>query len=72
LPRRHEWLVPSSGKEAAKVLPWVHILIVNIKGNIRGVHHGVSPKHLPRYLGEFYYRFNRRLRESQMFNLMLD
>jgi len=25
-PRRHEWLVPGSGKEAAKVLPWVHTL----------------------------------------------
>jgi transposase-like protein len=56
---RHEWLVPGSGKEAPKVLPWVHTLIVNIKGNIRGIHHGVSPKHLPRYLAEFYYRFNK-------------
>ena len=47
LPYRHEWLVPGSGKEAPKVLPWVHTSIANIKGNIRGVHHGVSPKHLP-------------------------
>jgi hypothetical protein len=38
-PRRHQWLVPGSGKEAAKVLPWVHTVITNIKGNIRGVHH---------------------------------
>ena len=45
---RHEWLVPGSGKEAPKVLPWVHTLITNVKGNIRGIHHGVSPKHLPR------------------------
>jgi transposase-like protein len=70
-PRRHEWLVPGSGKEAVKVLPWVHTLIANIKGNIRGVHHGVSPKHLPRYLAEFCYRFNRRFWEPQMFNRML-
>ena len=69
--RRHEWLVPGSGKEAVKVLPWVHTLIANIKGNIRGVHHGVSPKHLPRYLAEFCYRFNRRFCEPQMFNRML-
>jgi hypothetical protein len=52
----HEWLVLGSGKETAKVLPWVHTLIANIKGNIRGVHHGVSPKHLPRHLAEFCYR----------------
>jgi transposase-like protein len=57
---QHEWLVPGSGKEAPKVLPWVHTLIATIKGNIRSIHHGVSPKHLPRYLGEFCYRFNRR------------
>jgi hypothetical protein len=43
----------------------------DIKGNIRGVHHGVSPKHLPRYLAEFCYRFNRRFWEPQMFNRML-
>jgi hypothetical protein len=52
-PRRHESLAPGSGKKAAKVLPLVHTLIANIKGNIRGVHHGVSPMHLPRYLAEF-------------------
>jgi len=68
---RHEWQVPGSGKEAPKVLPWVHTLSANIKGNIRGVYHSVSPKHLPRYLAEFCYRFNRRFWESQMFNRML-
>jgi hypothetical protein len=68
LPYRQEWLVPGSGKEAPKVLPWVNTLIANIKGNIRGVLHGVSPKHLPRYLAEFCYRFNRRFWEPQMFN----
>ncbi len=29
LPYRHEWLAPGSGKEAPKVLPWVHTLIAN-------------------------------------------
>jgi len=70
-PRRHERFVPGSGKEAVEVLPWVHTLNANIKGNIRGVHHGVSPKPLPRSLGEFCYRFNRRFWEQQMFNRML-
>ncbi len=68
---QHEWLVPGSGKEASKVLPWVHTLIANIKGNIRGIHHGTNPKNLPRYLKEFCYRFNRRFWEPQMFNRML-
>jgi hypothetical protein len=43
----HEWLVPGLGKKAVKVLPWGHTLIAKIKVNIRGVHQGVSPKHLP-------------------------
>jgi hypothetical protein len=31
----------------------------------------VSPKHLPRYVAKFYYRFNLRFWEPQMFNQML-
>ena len=61
LPGRHERVVPGSGKEAVKVLPWVHTLIANVKGNIRGSHHGVSQKHLPRYLAEFCYRLQPAL-----------
>jgi hypothetical protein len=71
VPYRHEWLVPGSGKEAPKVLRWVHTMIANIKGNICGVHHGVSPKHLPRYLAEFCYRFNRHFWEPRMFHPLL-
>jgi len=70
-PCQHEWVVPGSGPEAVKVLPWVHTLIANVRGNIRGLHHGVSQKHLPRYLAEFCYRFNRCFWEPQLFNRML-
>jgi transposase-like protein len=70
--RRHEPTVVGEGANAVKVLPWVHALIANAKGNIRGVHHGVSPKHLSRYLSEYCYRFNRRFWESQMFNRLLN
>ncbi|MCG7848857.1 MAG: transposase, partial [ANME-2 cluster archaeon] len=47
------------------------ILISNIKGNIRGTYHGVSSKHLSRYLSEFCYRLNRRFWEPQMFVRLL-
>lgn len=47
---------------------WVQVLVSNIRGNIKGVHHGVSEKHLDRYLGEFVYRFNRRYYDSQLFS----
>lgn len=68
---KHEPVVVGSGKNAVRLLPWVHTLIANIKGNIRGVYHGVSSKHLQSYLAEFCYRFNRRFWESQMFDRIL-
>jgi transposase-like protein len=69
--RTHEPVVVGDGRNAVKVLPWVHTLIANIKGNIRGVYHGVSNKHLDRYLAEFCYRFNRRYWEPQMFDRII-
>jgi transposase-like protein len=69
--RKHQPIVVGSGKNASKVLPWVHILIANVKGNIRGIYHGVSSKHINRYLSEFCYRFNRRFWEPQMFDRLL-
>jgi transposase-like protein len=59
-------------KEASQKLPWVHILIGNIKGSIRGVHHGVSGKYLKHYLIEYCYKFNRRFIEKSMFTKLLN
>lgn len=39
---------------------WVNTMIGNVKNAIRGAYHAINPKHLPRYLAEFCYRFNRR------------
>lgn len=64
-------MVASSGENAVKLFPWVHTLIANVKGNIRGVYHGISSKHLGRYLAEFRYWFNRRFWESQIFDRLL-
>lgn len=52
--------------EAMEKLPWVHILIGNVKSFIQGTYHGVSHKHLQSYLSEFCYRFNRRFNELQI------
>ena len=61
-------VVTMDDKDGLKELRWVHAVIANFKGNIRGVHHGVSAKHLQRYLAEYCYRFNRRMWDSQLFN----
>jgi transposase-like protein len=37
---------------------WVNTMIGNIKNAITGTYHAMNPKHLPRYLAEFCYRFN--------------
>jgi transposase-like protein len=52
------------GRQALAVLPWAHSVFGNLKTWLRGTFHGVSPKHLQRYLDEFSYRFDRRWREG--------
>jgi hypothetical protein len=39
---------------------WVNTVLGNLKANLLGVCRAISLKHLPRYLAEFQYRFNRR------------
>jgi hypothetical protein len=38
---------------------------------LRGTFHGVSPKHLQRYLNEFVFRFNQRWQEADLFSPVL-
>ncbi len=63
LPRRgfhHRSETQGSAERAAELLPWAHTIFSNLKTWLRGTYHGVSNKHLERYLQEFVYRFNRR------------
>ncbi len=57
---------PVPAKKASEDLPWVHTAISNAKRFLLGTYHGVSHKHLQRYLDEFCYRFNRRAWEKQI------
>jgi transposase-like protein len=44
-----------------KVLPMIHLIFSNLKAAwLLSTHHGVSTQHLPAYLNEFVFRFNRR------------
>ena len=42
-----------------------------LKRSISGTHVHVSPKHLPKYLGEFEFRYNLRKRPNLMFDRLL-
>jgi transposase-like protein len=57
---RHTPVVQDQATNAAEYFPIIHTLFSNIKAWLAGTHHGVSAKHLPRYLREWSYRFNRR------------
>ena len=41
-------------------LPYIHRVFSNLKSWLIGTHHGVSDYHLPAYLNEYVFRFNRR------------
>lgn len=57
---RHTPVVQGAGAAAGEHFPIIHTLFSNMKAWLVGTHHGVSAKHLPRYLREWAYRFNRR------------
>jgi len=69
---RHDRKIQGSDRaHSTKILPWSHTIFGNLKTWLRGTFHGVSAKHLPRYLDEFVYRFDRRWREGELFGFVL-
>jgi transposase-like protein len=62
---RHEPHNLSSWGDAALRLPAIHLVFGLAKRWLLGTHHGaVGRKHLPAYLDEFVFRFNRRAARS--------
>ena len=59
---------PEVASQAVQIpaFKWVNTTIGNIKNAIRGTYHAVRPKHVPRYLAQYEYRFNRRYRLEDM------
>src|SRR5208282_1883404 len=58
----HTSIKTGSGKQAARApaFKWVNTALGNIKAALVGTYRAVREKHVPRYLAEFEYRFNRR------------
>jgi ribosomal protein L37AE/L43A/transposase-like protein len=58
----HKVIVTGSGSVAARTpaFKWVNTALGNIKASITGTYRAINSKHVPRYLAEFEYRFNRR------------
>ena len=64
----HTAIVTGGGPASVTLVAftWVNSMIGNVKSSIEGAYHAVSARHLPRYLAEFCYRFNRRFKLEDM------
>jgi len=58
--RHHPITIRGDQSRTDESLPMVHLVFSNLKAWLKGTHHGVSSRHLPAYLNEFVFRFNRR------------
>ncbi|WP_299021198.1 IS1595 family transposase [uncultured Photobacterium sp.] len=58
----HHAIVTGGGASSVELpyFQWVNIMISNVKNSMHGTYHAIGKKHLPRYLGEFCFKFNRR------------
>ena len=64
--RRSQWAARARGEDAGELLPGVHRVASLAKRWLLGTHQGsVDPAHLPSYLDEFVFRFNRRRSRSR-------
>jgi len=59
---QHSWQVVGRGQPAPddRRLNWVNTALGNVKTALHGTYHAMKPKHVPRYLAEFCFRFNHR------------
>ena len=59
---KHNPIITGGGAQSVKKeeFYWVNTMIADVKNSITGSYHAINPAHLPRYLAEFCYRFNRR------------
>jgi hypothetical protein len=59
----HLAIVTGGGRKSAQLstFKWVNTVLGNIKNALLGTFHAIREKHVPRYLAEFEYRFNRRV-----------
>jgi transposase-like protein len=67
----HTPIVQNGPANAGVHMPVIHKIFSNIKTWLNGTYHGVSTKHLPRYLREWSYRFNRRGHVAELDQFLL-
>jgi hypothetical protein len=63
----NDFRIKQSYSDKGKGFPEVHLIIMNFKSWLRGIHHKCQYLYLQKYLDEFIFRFNRRYNESGIF-----
>ena len=72
IPLRKDWNIEQIYSDSGANFPEMHILIMNLKIWIRGIHHKCSEKHIMSYVNEFFYRFNRRNNRKSIFSQLIN
>lgn len=69
----HLPIVTGGGADCVELpyFQWVNTMISNVKNAMHGTYHAINKKHLPRYLGEFCFKFNRRFNLEKMLDQLL-
>ena len=69
----HVAIVTGGGRKSAQLsmFKWVNTILGNVKNSLLGTFHAIREKHVPRYLAEFEYRFNRRFNLPLMIDQLL-
>lgn len=67
----HRPTTQGAGTNAERLFPRVHRVFTHLKTWLWGTHRGVRHKHLPHYLNEFVFRYNRRRTPMAAFQSLL-
>lgn len=67
----HHVRVVGDPRQAPRRVPHIHRVFSNLTAWLNETHHGVAPKHLPSYLDECVFRFNRRKTPMAAFQALL-
>lgn len=66
------WNIKQEKSDGGKNFEKLHIVIMNFKSWLRGIHHKCSEAHMQGYLNEFCYRHNRRNFKSTAFHKLIE
>lgn len=67
-----EYNIEQVKSDKGKNFPQMHVLIMNFKAWLRGIHHKCSEKYMQCYLDEFFFRFNRRVFTKSIFDKLIN